>query len=193
MMGDIGYVRLYSFTTDAGKEIADAIKQFDDKKAKGYILDLRDNPGGLLASGVDVASLFVKPGVIVRVDQRNRPEEVDMTSVGQMTDKPLVLLVNANSASASEIVSGALQDYKRAKLVGVKTYGKGSVQTVKELANGAAIKFTIAHYLTPNKRSIDRIGLDPDVKVPMDEKLQADKKTNVQLQKALEVVRGEAR
>jgi carboxyl-terminal processing protease len=186
---DVGYMRLFSFNANARKDIRDAIAKFDKQGAKGYVLDLRENPGGLLSEGVDVASLFVKDGPIVRVDQRDQPEDVELATGGKVTDKPLVVLIDGDSASAAEIVAGALQDYKRATLVGAKSFGKGSVQTVRDLPNGGAVKLTIAHYLTPKKRAIDGIGLTPDVVVPMDPRLQADKKTDKQLQRALEVLR----
>jgi carboxyl-terminal processing protease len=188
--GDVGYIRLFTFNAKAGDEVGKAITDLGKKGAKGYILDLRDDPGGLLQSGVDVASLFVKSGPIVRVDQRNMPEEVSDATGHVVTDKPLVVLVNQNSASASEIVAGALQDYKRATLVGVKSFGKGSVQTVKQLSNGGAVKLTIAHYLTPNRHLIDHKGLMPDVLVPMELKDQASKKTDKQLTEAVVVLRG---
>jgi carboxyl-terminal processing protease len=186
---DVGYMRLMQFNAQASNDIEKAVKDFDKKGAKGYILDLRENPGGLLAEGVNVASLFVKDGPIVRVDQRNQPEEVNEATGHKITDKPLVVLIDGDSASASEIVAGALQDYGRAKLVGVKSFGKGSVQTVQQLENGGAIKFTIAQYLTPKKRVINHKGLMPDVLVPMDVKLQAEHKTDKQFQAAVNTLR----
>ena len=132
------------------------------------MLDLRDNPGGLLDQAVDVSSLFIADGAIVRVDERNKPEQVLNATGNKVTDAPLVVLINGDSASASEIAAGALQDYGRAMLVGEKSFGKGSVQTIEELPDGGAVKFTIAHYLTPKKRVINGTGLTPDVVVVMD-------------------------
>jgi carboxyl-terminal processing protease len=192
--GDIGYIRLFQFNANAGQDIRTAIDELKKKGAKAYILDLRDNPGGLLQSGVDVTSLFVKGGaapaggVVVRVDERGKPEQKYYVTGQTATDAPLVVLINANSASASEIAAGALQDYKRAILVGVKSFGKGSVQSIHQLSNGGAIKFTTAHYLTPLKRVINHKGLLPDYIVPMKEELQANPKTDVQLQKAIELL-----
>ncbi len=188
---DVGYIRLYSFNAQASDDVRKALDELDGKGAKGYVLDLRENPGGLLAQGVGVASLFVKDGPIVRVDQRGKPEDVENATGNVATTKPLVVLIDQDSASASEILAGALQDYKRATLVGVKSFGKGSVQTVRELDNGGAIKLTIAHYLTPKGRSIDRKGLMPDVVVPMDPNKQADKSTDLQLQEAVRRLRME--
>ncbi|HEY5516720.1 MAG TPA: S41 family peptidase [Coriobacteriia bacterium] len=189
MYGDVGYVRLMTFNELSAQDVANAIKDFDAKGAKGYVLDLRGNPGGLLVSAVDVASIFIQDGVIVRVDERGKPEEEDRATGAVLTDKPMVVLVDENSASASEIVAGALKDYKRATVVGVTTYGKGSVQKVMPLENGGAVKLTIAHYLTPLSKVINKVGVIPDVVVKMDAKLQASATTDTQLKRALEVVR----
>ena len=198
MLGsDTGYIRLYSFNQKSADDIREAITKLEDQGAKGFVLDLRDDPGGLLDQAVDVSSLFVEDGVIVRVDERGKSEEVYRANGNSATDAPLALLVNGNSASASEIVAGALQDYGRAELVGEKTYGKGSVQTVEELSFGGGVKFTIAHYLTPKRRVIDGKGVTPDYVVPMkpelqfDPEFQKDPKKDTQLQRALEVLRGE--
>jgi carboxyl-terminal processing protease len=188
--GGVGYIRLFSFNANSLKEVTTAMRELDKKGAKGYIIDLRENPGGLLTSGIDVASLFIKDGPIVRVEYRDRPEEVDYATGKYFTAKPLVVLIDSESASAAEILGGALQDYGRAVLVGTKSYGKGSVQTVRDLANGGAVKLTVAHYLTPKSRVIDGKGLTPDILVPMDPKLQADKKTDKQLQAAITALKG---
>lgn len=185
MRGGVGYLRLGQFNGNATKEIADAIKALEKKGAKSFVLDLRDNPGGALQEAITVTSLFIPEGVVVRVDERDKPEVEQRTEGSKVTDAPLVILVNGNSASASEIVAGALQDYDRAVIVGEKTFGKGSVQTIRELSFGGAVKFTTAHYLTPKKRVIDGKGLVPDVVVKMDIEKQADEKTDTQLQRAL--------
>jgi carboxyl-terminal processing protease len=186
---DVGYIRLWSFNERSGQDIRTALTDLQGKGAKGFVLDLRENPGGLLTSAIDVASLFVADGVIVRVDERGVPEEVQNATGNLATDKPLVLLVDDNSASASEIVAGALQDYKRAVVVGVKTYGKGSVQTLRPLGDGSAIKLTTAHYLTPKKRVINKKGVTPDVVVTMDLKLQSKPETDTQLTRAVAELR----
>jgi carboxyl-terminal processing protease len=118
------------------------------------------------------------------------PEEQDRATGKVITGKPLVVLVDDGSASASEIVAGALKDYQRATIVGVTSYGKGSVQSVVPLSNGGAVKLTIAHYLTPLGKVINKVGVLPDVEVKMDPKLQASDKTDTQLRRALEVLRG---
>jgi carboxyl-terminal processing protease len=189
MYGKVGYVRLAEFNANASSDIEAAINETTKRGAKALIVDLRDNPGGLLDQAVDVSSLFVQDGVIVRVDQRGRDEEVHYSTGHFVTDMPLVLLVDSESASASEIVAGALHDYNRATLVGQKTYGKGSVQTISRLRDGSAVKFTIAHYLTPKKTAIDGVGLVPDVVVPMDPMKQLEEKTDTQLAKAISVAK----
>jgi carboxyl-terminal processing protease len=187
---DVGYIRLYSFNQHSGDEVRDAIKSLTKEGAKGFVLDLRDNPGGLLSASVDVTSLFVKDGVVVSVEGRAADADESYRATGDVaTDAPLVVLVNENSASASEIVAGALQDYKRATTVGVTSFGKGSVQQIEELSFGGAVKLTIAHYLTPLGRVIDHKGVVPETVVEMDAEKQADKKMDTQYQRALEVLR----
>lgn len=192
MIGQVGYMRLGQFNANAESDIRKAIGDLTSKGAKSLVLDLRSNPGGLLDEAVDVSSLFIKDGTIVRVDKRNAPEEVLTATGRKVTDLPLVVLIDGDSASASEITGGALQDHKRAILVGEKSYGKGSVQTVSDLSWGGAVKFTIAHYLTPLKRVINGKGLTPDVVVKMDRLKQLDRKTDTQLKKALEIANQQA-
>jgi len=189
--GNVGYIRLYTFNQLAAGDLRDEIEKLTAEGAEGFILDLRDNPGGLLSASVDVSSLFIADGVIVRVEDRSGTLEEHRADGNVITDGPLVVLINGNSASASEIVGGALQDYARATLVGEQSFGKGSVQQIDELSFGGAIKLTIAHYLTPKGRVIDQVGLTPDVIVEMEPELQMDKATDTQLQKAIEVLRGE--
>jgi len=183
--GKVGYIRLGQFNANATEDIEKAIRDLEKKGAKSFVLDLRDNPGGALDQAVKVTSLFVKDGVVVRVDERDKSETVYRTDGNNVTSLPLVLLINGNSASASEIVGGALQDYGRATLVGEKSFGKGSVQSIRELSFGGAIKFTTAHYLTPKKRVIDGKGLTPDVIVKMKPENQAEEKTDTQLKRAI--------
>jgi carboxyl-terminal processing protease len=188
--GNVGYVRLGQFNGMATDEIAQAIGKLEKKGARSFVLDLRDNPGGALDQAIGVSSLFLGKGVVVRVDERGKPEIEYRTTHKKVTDAPLVVLINGNSASASEIVGGALQDYKRATLVGEKSFGKGSVQTIKQLSFGGAVKFTTAHYLTPKKRVINGKGLTPDVVVKMDLEKQAKDSTDIQLQRAIVTARG---
>jgi carboxyl-terminal processing protease len=186
---DVGHLRLMGFNERTAEDLRAEIKALEAKGARGLVLDLRGNPGGLLSSAVGVTSLFVESGVIVRVDERGKPETEEMALGGVATTKPLVVLIDGSSASASEIVAGALQDYKRATIVGEKSYGKGSVQAIRPLSNGGAVKLTNAHYLTPKGRVIDGRGVVPDVVVTMDPKLAAESATDIQLKKAVEVVR----
>ena len=192
---DVGYVRLYSFNQKSTDDVRKAIAELESKGAKGFVLDVRDNPGGLLDQAVDVASLFIPSGVIVRVEERDKPQQQSNATGQVATDAPVVMLVNGDSASASEIVAGAMQDYARAELVGEKTFGKGSVQTVEPLSFGGGVKFTIAHYLTPKSRTIDGVGVTPENVVKMDPENEYDAdfqkvmKKDTQLQKALDVLR----
>ncbi|MEI7814551.1 MAG: S41 family peptidase [Coriobacteriia bacterium] len=188
-IGDVGYIRLGQFNAKAVDDVKKAVQDLTKQGVKGFVLDLRDDPGGLLDQAVDVSSLFIADGAIVRVDERGKPEQVLSANGNKITDAPMAVLINGDSASASEITAGALQDYARAVLVGETSFGKGSVQTIEQLPDGGAVKFTIAHYLTPKKRVINGIGLTPDVIVVMDREKQADKKTDTQLQKALDVVK----
>ncbi len=193
----IGYIRLYSFNQRAADDMRRAIDSLEKKGAKAFVLDVRDNPGGLLDQAVDIASLFVANGVVVRVDERGKAEQSSRATGKVATNAPVALLVNGNSASASEILAGALQDYDRATLVGEKTFGKGSVQTVEKLSSGGGIKFTIAHYLTPKKRVIDGKGVTPEHVVKMkpelqyDAEFQKDKAKDLQLQKAIKVLQSD--
>jgi carboxyl-terminal processing protease len=193
MYGNVGYVRLGQFNANSVSDMKKAISELTSQGAKALVLDLREDPGGLLDQAVGVSSLFIPSGPIVRVDQRNRPEEVHNATGDKVTDLPLVVLIDGNSASASEITAGALQDYGRAVLVGEKSFGKGSVQTVVPLQDGSAVKFTIAHYLTPNKRVINGVGLTPDYIVVMDPLKQLDPKTDIQLTKAIEIAKSKVK
>jgi len=163
---DILYIRVSSFDQKVVKDVKKAIKK---KKAttKGIILDLRNNPGGLLDQAVGLVDLFVDKGIIVSQKGRREVEKKEYSAhiSNTITDVPLVVLVNGGSASASEIVSGALQDHKRAVLVGEKTFGKGSVQVVLPITKTEAIKLTIARYYLPSGRTIQAVGVTPDIKV----------------------------
>ncbi|MEA5533171.1 carboxyl-terminal processing protease CtpC [Crocosphaera sp. XPORK-15E] len=161
--GKIGYIRLTQFSAQAGEEMRDAIQEAEAAKVNGYILDLRSNPGGLLYASVEIARMWFDEGKIVSTVSRTGETEVQRANKRALTDKPLVILVDGGSASASEILSGALQDNKRAVLVGSKTFGKGLVQSVRGLGDGSGLAVTIAKYLTPSGRDINKHGIDPDV------------------------------
>jgi carboxyl-terminal processing protease len=188
MYGKVGYIRLAQFDDNAAAGVKAGLTALAAKGAKSYVIDLRENPGGLVSQAVAMVSMFVpEGGVVVRVDARGAPERDEYATGGAVTNKPGVLLVDANSASAAEIVTGALHDYGRAIVVGTRTYGKGSIQTIFPLRNSGAVKFTTAHYLTPKKHVIDKIGVTPDVVVPMDPQLQSDPAHDTQLQRALRI------
>jgi carboxyl-terminal processing protease len=172
--GNLGYIRLNQFSANAGKEMQTAIKNLESKKVAGYILDLRGNPGGLLFSSVDIARMWMDKGKIVSTVERKGETEKEEANGKALTNKPLVVLVDKGSASASEILSGALQDNKRATLVGTQTFGKGLVQSVRPLEDGSGLAVTIAHYYTPNGTDINHKGISPDVKVDLNKKQMED-------------------
>jgi carboxyl-terminal processing protease len=162
----IGYIQLTSFTERSNKELDRAFEELSGQGAESYILDLRGNGGGLLETAVDVASQFLREGVVMREDRKNQGERVyEVRNGGKALDQPLVLLVNGGTASASVIVAGALQDYKRATLIGEKTFGKGSVQLIYELTDASRLHVTVAKWFTPNNNAIDGKGLIPDIEV----------------------------
>ena len=162
---NFAYVRVNSFDKNVTLEVKNGLKAMG--KVDGIVLDLRSNPGGLLDQAVDLSKLFIKIGVIVSQKGRNKGENIEFKANGsaQYSDVPLVVLVNGGSASASEIVAGALQDHKRAVLVGEQTFGKGSVQMVIKLDDNEGIKLTIAKYYLPSGRTIQAVGIQPDVVV----------------------------
>jgi len=190
--GDVGYIRITQFneqTTDGLKQaINDLNAQLGVDKIKGYVVDLRNNPGGLLDQAISVSDTFLEKGEIVSTRGRN-PEETQRFNArpGDMTkSKPVIVLINGGSASASEIVAGALQDHKRATLIGTRSFGKGSVQTIIPLGAGnGALRLTTARYYTPSGRSIQAKGISPDIEVlqevPDNLKAQTDSKGEASL------------
>jgi len=166
---DYGYVRIAQFQEKTTKDLDNAMKELEkmnkDKPLKGIVLDLRNNPGGLLEQAVEVSDKFLADGLIVYIEGKKKDDNKVKFYANKKNDYlgPLVVLVNDGSASASEIVSGALQDYKRAIVVGTKTFGKGSVQTIFPLGDGSAVRLTTAKYFTPKGRSIQAEGITPDI------------------------------
>ena len=164
-----GYLRISQFQVNTGKDLASGINKLikKNKKLKGLVLDLRNNPGGVLQAAVDVSNTFLNKGLIVYTQGRLEGSEIKYSATPEtlITDTPLVVLVNGGSASASEIVAGALQDHKRALIIGTQTFGKGSVQTILPLPNNRAIKLTTARYYTPDGRSIQAQGILPDINI----------------------------
>ena len=165
----VGYIRLKQFNATATKDMRQAVKDLEEKGAQGYVLDLRSNPGGLLMASVEIARQWLNEGTIVSTKTRDGIQDVKRANGRALTTKPMVVLVNEGSASASEILSGALQDNNRAVLVGQKTFGKGLVQSVRGLSEGSGMTVTIAKYLTPSGRDIHKHGIDPDVTAKMTE------------------------
>ncbi|MBI2345687.1 MAG: S41 family peptidase [Deltaproteobacteria bacterium] len=166
--GDVGYVRIVSFQEQTERDLAQALADLAGRGAlkKGLVLDLRNNPGGLLDQAVGVADLFIEKGVLVSTETRKKViDRREAHAEGTQPWYPMMVLVNGGSASASEIVAGALQDHNRAIVLGTQTFGKGSVQTVVELDDGSALKLTIARYYTPGGRSIQAFGITPDLVV----------------------------
>jgi carboxyl-terminal processing protease len=162
----VGYIQLSGFTERTNKELRRAIDDLSGQGAEAYILDLRNNGGGLLETAVDVASQFLREGVVLRENRKNEGEKVyNVRGGGKALDQPLVVLVNGGTASASEIVAGALQDYQRGLLLGEKTYGKGSVQLIYELSDNSRLHVTVARWFTPKNHGIDGAGLKPDIEV----------------------------
>ncbi|MCS7174691.1 S41 family peptidase [Pseudothermotoga sp.] len=163
--GRVGYVMITRFGAKTSQEMAAALDEIFQKGVQGILLDLRNNPGGYLNSAIDVASYFIDKGVIVKTRNAYGVEEVYESKGNRYPNVPVVVLVNKGSASASEIVTGALKDHGLAKIVGQKTFGKGSVQTGFPLANGGTLYLTTARYMTPSGKDIHRTGIEPDVLV----------------------------
>lgn len=166
----VGYIRLKQFNANAAKEMREAAKALEAQDVDGYILDLRGNPGGLLEASIDIARQWLNEGIIVSTRTREGIRDVRRATGSAITDKPLVVLIDQGSASASEILSGSLQDNGRAQLVGQKTFGKGLVQAVRGLSDGSGLTVTIAKYLTPKGTDIHKNGIEPDIKSEMNEK-----------------------
>lgn len=182
----IGYIKLNQFHARSTKEIADSLNALNEKNIKGLILDLRDNGGGDFEASLAIADIFLEDKEIVSIKDARGRESSSRAEAGSFK-LPMVVLVNGNSASASEILSGALKDNKRALLVGEKTYGKGLVQTIFPLRDGSALKLTTQKYFTPNGTDINKIGINPDYVVKNPKEGDQD----LQLNRAIEVLKGQ--
>jgi len=167
--GGVGYIRLNQFSANAAGEMRTAIQALEKQGVSGYVLDLRSNPGGLLYASIDIARMWIKDGGIVSTVDRQGVSDRQKANNRQLSDKPLVVLVDGGSASASEILSGALQDNGRAVVVGTKTFGKGLVQSVRGLGDGSGMAVTIAKYFTPSGRDINHAGIIPDVTIELND------------------------
>jgi carboxyl-terminal processing protease len=199
---DVGYIKIVEFQENTARDLDEVLAKLEKSGMKALILDLRNNPGGLLDTASDVAERFLKKGsVVVSVKSRVSDDSEVFRSSGDFTRPyyPIVVLVNGGSASASEVVAGAIQDNKRGKILGVRTFGKASIQAVAPLKDGSAIRFTSAYYYTPGDRLIKKDGIMPDVIVESDDKdigsgaeeKARDDKNDIQLKKALELMHGE--
>lgn len=187
----VGYIRLSQFSANATAEVSNAIERLEKQGAAAYILDLRNNPGGLLQAGIEIARLWLDSGTIVyTVNRQGVLGSFD--AYGQaLTADPLIVLVNKGTASASEILAGALQDNGRALLVGEKTFGKGLIQSLFDLSDGSGLAVTVAKYQTPNHTDINKLGIAPDRVVPIESMtgVQIGTETDLQYQAALELLK----
>ncbi len=188
--GDIAYIHLTEFDANAADRIRDALKELLAQHPKGLIFDLRDNPGGLLSQAIEVADLFLGDGVVAIERDSAGHEQVFYSYDGNIgEDIPMVVLVNGGSASASEIVSGALKDRGRAILIGTRTLGKGSVQLPHQLSDGSQLRVTIARWFTPNDQTIHEKGIEPDIEVPDPEEPVDNPMDDPQVQRAIQYLR----
>ncbi len=191
---NIGYIRLTSFNENSGKQIKKEIQKFErNDEVKSYILDLRNNPGGLLSQAIKISDFFLDNGEIVSTKSRKASENRKwFAKQGDLTNgKTLVVLINYGSASASEIVAGALKDHKRAILLGESSYGKGSVQSIIPLKNDGAIRLTVAKYYLPSGKSISEVGVSPDIEVSEEtDNFKIKTETDNQLNYAIKLLRG---
>ena len=191
---NIGYIRLTSFNENSSQQIKKRITDFDkEKNLKGYILDLRNNPGGLLSQAIKITDFFLDNGEIVSTKGRKSSENRRwFAKEGDLTDgKPIIVLINYGSASASEIVAGALKDHKRAIILGDRSYGKGSVQSIIPLRNDGAIRLTIAKYYLPSGTSISEVGVTPDIQIDEENNdFKIKTETDNQLNYAIKLLNG---
>jgi len=194
LKNNIGYIRLTSFNENSGEQIREQIKEFEkNKNINSYILDLRNNPGGLLSQAIRISDFFLDNGEIVSTKSRKASENRKwFAKKGDLIDgKTLIVLINYGSASASEIVAGALQDHKRAIILGENSYGKGSVQSIIPLKNKGAIRLTVAKYYLPSGKSISEVGVSPDIEINEEsEKFRIKTDTDNQLSYALKLLNG---
>ena len=187
---NIGYIKITSFDSKTYDEFKSALDSLINKGIKGLILDLRNNPGGSLYESVLIADEILGEGIIVYTEDRNKNRLEEYYSDGDKISVPLVVLINENSASAAEIVAGAVKDHKAGILVGTKTFGKGSVQEIQPFENKTGMKLTIAKYYMPSGRCIDGIGIEPDIEVELDKEtsiFNVPREKDLQLLKALEI------
>ena len=191
--GNIGYIRLTSFNENSSKQIKEKIKFLEDKKTiESYILDLRNNPGGLLSQAISISDFFLDNGEIVSTKSRKKSENRKwFASEGDLTNgKTIIVLINYGSASAAEIVAGAIKDHKRGIILGENSYGKGSVQSIIPLKNKGAIRLTVAKYYLPSGKSISEVGVSPDIEIEEIDEFKIKSETDNQLNYAIKLLKG---
>ena len=188
MKGEVGYIRITGFEEVTVHQFEDAYKALEKEGMKGLIIDVRSNPGGLLTTVLDICRMILPKGLIVYTEDKYGQKQEYTCDGKNEIDIPLAVLINGNSASASEILAGAVQDYGIGTIVGTTTYGKGVVQNIFGLSDGSAVKLTISTYYTPNGNNIHGIGIVPDVEVELDADKYYDEKIDTQIEKALEIV-----
>lgn len=190
---DIGYILIYEFDSITISQFSNALKALEKMGMKGLIVDVRDNPGGLLDSVVKILDRLLPRGLIVYTEDKYKNRTEENAKNPDKFDQPIVVLINGNSASASEIFAGALQDYEKATIVGTTTFGKGIVQRILPLSDGTALKLTVSKYFTPKGRNIHGTGIEPDIEVELSEDLKQlvtiPRDDDNQLQKAIEVLK----
>jgi len=191
---NIGYLEVTSFDQDTAKEFKEKYQELEKKGIKSLIIDLRNNGGGLVSEALTIADYIVEKGerLLITVDKNNK-EEITKSEQKPIINMPIVVLVNENTASASEILSGALKDLKKATIVGTKTYGKGVIQQILSLTDGSGLKLTIEEYFTPNKNKINQVGIEPHEVVELPETIEnpllLERKDDTQLNKAIEILK----
>lgn len=186
--GDVSYIRISGFDSNTARDFAAALDGIDTVKTRGLVVDLRDNPGGLYGAAVGICDMLLDAGLIVYTEDKSGKQRKEFSSA-RFFDMPLALLINENSASASEIVAGAVKDRGRGALVGQKSFGKGVVQEIKPLYDKTAVKVTIARYFTPSGRCIDKLGIEPDVPVALGEGAAAKSISRLEYQEDAQLIR----
>lgn len=193
--GNIGYMEISTFDEGTADEFINKYDELSQKNIKALIIDLRNNGGGIVDEATKIADRILKKDTtIVTIKDKNGKEEVTKATTDETIDMPIILLTNENSASASEILAGALKDNNVAKIIGEKTYGKGVIQNVYFMSNGSALKLTTNEYFTPNNNKINHVGIEPDIEVKLPEEFEdkyiIEKEEDTQLQKAIEIING---
>ena len=191
LQDSIGYIQISQFDDVTGGQFERALKELRREEMTGLIIDLRDNPGGNVSTCVDIADQLLKEGIVVYTEDKNGKREEYKSDAENYYDGPLVVLVNGNSASSSEILTGAIKDYGAGTILGTTTYGKGIVQQVLPLGDGSGIKVTIANYFTPNGINIHGVGIEPDEVLELDVEAYLKDKTDNQLDRAIELIEEE--